>query len=162
MRYRGQGSEVEVALPAGAPGPAWADLVLQAFERAYGQMYRHVPHGLAIEAVTWRVRAVYMGGLDGPPKPPDARRVPAEPGRSSGSGPASAVSSAVKTRRPMYVAADERFHTVPVYDRYAMAPGFSAPGPAIVEEVESTTVVSPAFDVAVDEAGNLVLTRRTA
>jgi N-methylhydantoinase A/oxoprolinase/acetone carboxylase beta subunit len=59
------------------------------------------------------------------------------------------------------VAADERFHTVPVYDRYAMAPGFSARGPAIVEEVESTTVVAPAFDVAVDEAGNLVLTRRT-
>jgi hypothetical protein len=30
----------------------------------------------------------------------------------------------------------------------------------VIEEVESTTIVTPAFDVAVDGALNLVLTRR--
>ncbi len=33
-------------------------------------------------------------------------------------------------------------------------------GPAVIEEIESTTVVTPAFDVAVDAELNLVLTRR--
>jgi N-methylhydantoinase A/oxoprolinase/acetone carboxylase beta subunit len=157
MRYRGQGSEVEVPLPAGVPDARWAELVLRAFEQAYGQMYRHVPHGLAIEAVTWRVRASSdraMAGLPGSTSP-DVRRDPAEARRVP-------VSATIKARRPMYVAADQRFHTVPVYDRYTLAPGFSAPGPAIVEEVESTTVVSPGFDVGVDGAGNLVLDRRGA
>ena len=36
------------------------------------------------------------------------------------------------------------------------------PGPAVIEEIESTTVVLPAFDVAVDDGLNLVLTRRQA
>ena len=32
---------------------------------------------------------------------------------------------------------------MPVYDRYALEPGFQAEGPAIVEERESTLVVPP-------------------
>ena len=147
MRYRGQGSEVEVPLPGGAPDAGWAALVHQAFERAYGQMYRHVPHGLAIEAVTWRVRASNERDIATP--------TPSAPLKAT-------AAPAVKARREMYVPADQRFHTVPVYDRYALAPGFSAPGPAIVEEVESTTVVFPGFDVGLDGAGNLVLSRRGA
>ena len=47
----------------------------------------------------------------------------------------------------------------PVYDRYALAAGFGAPGPAIVEEAESTTVVPPGWGLEVDGAGNLVVRR---
>jgi N-methylhydantoinase A len=50
----------------------------------------------------------------------------------------------------------------PVWDRYALPPGWRTHGPAVIEEVESTTVVMPAFDGAVDDGLNLVLTRRQA
>jgi N-methylhydantoinase A/oxoprolinase/acetone carboxylase beta subunit len=51
---------------------------------------------------------------------------------------------------------------VSVWDRYGLPPGWRAPGPVVIEEIESTTVVTPAFDVAVDAELNLVLTRRRA
>jgi N-methylhydantoinase A/oxoprolinase/acetone carboxylase beta subunit len=49
-----------------------------------------------------------------------------------------------------------------VWDRYALPPGWRTRGPAVVEEVESTTIVTPSFDVTVDKDLNLVLTRRLA
>ena len=66
----------------------------------------------------------------------------------------------MKGERPMCLPDAEAFAVVPVFDRYTLEPGFSATGPAIIEEVEATTVVMPAFDVTVDAALNLVLTRR--
>jgi N-methylhydantoinase A len=51
---------------------------------------------------------------------------------------------------------------VAVWDRYALPPGWRAAGPVVIEEIESTTVVTPGFHVAVDDALNLVLSRRSA
>jgi N-methylhydantoinase A len=67
-----------------------------------------------------------------------------------------------KGERRIWVPADNAFHTAPIWDRYTLPPGWRTHGPTIVEEVESTTVVLPAFEVAVDEGLNLVLTRRPA
>jgi N-methylhydantoinase A len=49
-----------------------------------------------------------------------------------------------------------------VWDRYVLPPGWRAAGPAVIEETESTTIVSAAFDATVDEGLDLVLTRRPA
>ena len=46
---------------------------------------------------------------------------------------------------------------VPVYRRADLASGFRVPGPAIIEEYTSTTVVYPSFDLVVDAYGNLRL-----
>jgi N-methylhydantoinase A/oxoprolinase/acetone carboxylase beta subunit len=43
-----------------------------------------------------------------------------------------------------------------VYDRYALAPGTSLTGPAIVEERESTTVIPPGVTATVDEYATLL------
>jgi N-methylhydantoinase A len=142
MRYRGQGYEVEVPLPDGPPGPAWAGAVRTAFERAYHALYQHVPDGHVIEAVTWRLRARSAS----PALPP----LP----RGSARGPAR------KGERPVWVGARSGFESVPVYDRYGLEPGDRIAGPAIVEEVEATTVVTAAFDARVDGDLNLVLERR--
>jgi N-methylhydantoinase A/oxoprolinase/acetone carboxylase beta subunit len=45
----------------------------------------------------------------------------------------------------------------PVYHRYVLANGFTATGPAIIEETESTTVVPPNWSVRVDAAANLIM-----
>jgi len=47
-------------------------------------------------------------------------------------------------------------HETPVYDRAKVAPGETIQGPAVIEENESTTVVPPAWTVAVREDGALV------
>jgi N-methylhydantoinase A/oxoprolinase/acetone carboxylase beta subunit len=45
----------------------------------------------------------------------------------------------------------------PVYDRYALAPGATLTGPAIIEERESTTVAGPDARVSVDPRLTLIL-----
>ena len=44
----------------------------------------------------------------------------------------------------------------PVYDRYALRPGLSFTGPALVEENESTCVIGVGDGVVVDAQHNLV------
>jgi N-methylhydantoinase A len=142
MRYRGQGYEVEVSLPDGSPGPVWAGAVRTAFDRAYHALYQHVPEGHVIEAVTWRLRAQSAA----PVLPPLIRASPRRPAR--------------KGERPVWVEGRNGFESVPVYDRYGLEPGDRIAGPAIVEEVEATTLVTAAFDARVDSDLNLVLERR--
>jgi N-methylhydantoinase A/oxoprolinase/acetone carboxylase beta subunit len=142
MRYRGQGYEVEVPLPLGRPDRTWLGALVAAFEEVYRAYYRHVPAGLPMEAVTWRVRAQSPAPALPPPSAP------------RGSAPA------VKGERLVWSPGDGGFRPVPVWDRYTLPPGWRTPGPAVIEEVEATTVVTPGFDVAVDDGCNLVLTRR--
>jgi N-methylhydantoinase A len=144
MRYRGQGYELEVPVPPGRPDAAWLAALTAAFEDVYRTYYRHVPSGLPMEAVTWRVRAQSAAPALPPPRPPRATR------------------PAPKGERPIWLPAEAGFRTVPVWDRYALAPGWRVAGPAVIEETESTTIVSAAFDATVDERLDLVLTRRTA
>jgi N-methylhydantoinase A len=144
MRYRGQGYELEVPVPAGRPDAAWLAALGTAFEEVYRTYYRHVPSGLPREAVTWRVRAQSPAPVTPPPRAPRA-------GRPSPKG-----------ERPIWIPADGAFRAAPVWDRYALPPGWRTRGPAVIEEVESTTIVTPAFDAAVDDGLNLVLTRRPA
>jgi N-methylhydantoinase A/oxoprolinase/acetone carboxylase beta subunit len=110
----------------------------------YRTYYRHVPSGLPMEAVTWRVRAQSPAPAMPPPRAP------------AGGTPVP------KGERPIWVPANGAFRPAPVWDRYALPPGWRTPGPAVIEEVESTTVVLPAFDAAVDAGLNLVLTQRPA
>ena len=52
-------------------------------------------------------------------------------------------------------------HEVPLYDRSSLAAGFSASGPVIIIDPVSTTIVEPGWTVAVDDIGNLMMTRHT-
>jgi N-methylhydantoinase A len=97
-----------------------------------------------MEAVTWRVRA------QSPPPVVPPPRLPA------GAAPNP------KGERRIWIPAEGAFRAAPVWDRYALPAGWRTHGPAVVEEVESTTIVLPAFDAAVDADLNLVLTRRPA
>ena len=50
-----------------------------------------------------------------------------------------------------------RYIETPVYDRYALAPGFTFSGPAIVEERESTLIVGGRGRACVDERLNVIV-----
>ncbi len=47
---------------------------------------------------------------------------------------------------------------MPVWDRYALPTGFEMQGPAIVEEMDSTTVILDGLKALVDDYGNLRIT----
>ena len=49
------------------------------------------------------------------------------------------------------------YHEVPVYNRYALLPGTSFTGPAVVEERESTVIVGPDCPFRIDEQINLIV-----
>lgn len=44
-----------------------------------------------------------------------------------------------------------------VYDRYALRPGMTIDGPAVVEERESSSAFGPGCTITVDDALNLVV-----
>ena len=48
------------------------------------------------------------------------------------------------------------YHPTPVYDRQSLSIGAIVPGPALIEERESTVVIDPGDQVQVDGHGNLV------
>jgi len=49
------------------------------------------------------------------------------------------------------------WHEAKIYDRTKLHPGIELPGPAIVSEMDSTTVVLPGFTAKVDSVGNLLI-----
>ena len=148
MRYVGQSYELTIPLPSPESDSSGLDSgrlsdVLARFhaehEREYGFMGPNEP----VELVALRLTAV--GRI---PKPP-VRTI-------EGSRDAS---HAVKTTRPAYFAESNGWIDCSIYDRYALSPESRIIGPAIVEEVDSTTVIHPGYEAAVDRYGNLLLRR---
>jgi N-methylhydantoinase A len=52
-------------------------------------------------------------------------------------------------------------HSTKIYDRAQLAPGARIRGPAIVTEFDSTTVVLPGYEAAVDTSFNILITPAT-
>ncbi len=52
---------------------------------------------------------------------------------------------------------DGQWHDIYIYDRGKLHEGLVVPGPAIVGEMDSTTVVLPGFEARVDAVGNLLM-----
>ena len=79
-----------------------------------------------------------------------------------GVAPGDAGREVRKGTRPAYFPERDGPVETPVYDRYALRPGDRFPGPAIVEERESTAVVGPGGWFAIDGEANLVMIRSAA
>jgi N-methylhydantoinase A len=76
--------------------------------------------------------------------------------------PYSADNTAAQTgERPVFI--EGRSVPAAVYQRFSLAPGDVVPGPAIIEQADTTTLILPRQKAVVDVHGNLVLrTRRAA
>ncbi len=145
MRYRGQGHEIAVPLPVRAFAAGDARELLAAFETAYRRLYSRVIPGVEVEVLSW---VLLLSG----PVPPAADAAAAEPPPST---PAPA------RRRPVFDPDSADFIDVAIYERAALAPGAVIPGPAVIVEDETSTVVSGAFDAKIDRFGYIELNRRS-
>lgn len=63
-------------------------------------------------------------------------------------------SRAVKKKRMVYLPMKETFVEVPVYDGHKMKCGNRVEGPAVIEQVNTTTFVTPEYNVVCDQYGS--------
>lgn len=124
IRYRGQVHSVRTPLDAAASPQD----IRQSFERIYRARYGHADSKNPVEIVSLSVSG--YGAMDRPALEDLA------PNQSAGGSPT------VRTRQVYFAEAGE---TVPtsVFKREELPAGFSAQGPALIEEYGSTTVIGP-------------------
>jgi N-methylhydantoinase A len=143
MRYRGQGHEIAVELPARAFVAADRAVLVELFEAAYRRLYSRSIPGVEVEILSWVL----------------SLSAPAE-GRL---GAAAAERPSVPkplARRAVFDPDTGEFIDTPVYWRSDLAPGAQIKGPAVIAEDETSTVVSPDFDARIDRFGYIELTAR--
>ncbi len=142
MRYHGQNYELAVPVPDGAITAATIAALAQGFADAHRQRYGFVAEGDPVEIVTLRLEAV------GSVRKAELRAHPE-------AGPD--ASKAITGRRPVWLPEARDFVETPVYARDALEPGNRLSGPAIVEQMDATTLVPPGMTARVDRWLNLIL-----
>jgi len=144
-RYVGQGYELRAA---GGAGPVDRDFVAglaKAFSEAHQREYgRHFPDK-AVELVNLRVVGVGRIPRVDPPVLVRGSAIPDPQAK-------------VGTRRVVFeVAGSPQALETTVWRRDALKAGNQVQGPAIVEQMDSTTVIPPDVSARVDAAGNLLI-----
>ena len=140
MRYRGQGYEVNVPFRGPPFSPGSGEALDAAFAAAYREHYGRENPGAASEVVSWRLEL--RSGTLKAPHAPDA-------------DPATIPDGGMPTPDHRPVRFDDRYVDTPVWSRKVLAPGERHPGPALVVERQTTTVVTPGARFGIDEFGNL-------
>jgi N-methylhydantoinase A len=140
MRFAGQGYEIECALgrldEPDALFPALRERFLEAYRAIFGEVVLDEP----LEVIAWKVEG------RGP-----------RPSLPAGGLAGAAAEVALKGHRPCWVPEEDAARPVPVYDRYALAPGETVTGPALVEERESTCLLRRGDRAAADAEGALAI-----
>lgn len=144
MRFVGQGHEIPVALPAGTLAATHVAELKARFDGVYQELYERLGPPVNVEIINWRV-------VSSGPKPDVALDI------TSDQAGATTAADTQKGSRPAYFPEAGGFTETPIYDRYLMKPGMTFPGPAIVEERESTVIVGPGSQCLIDEHYNLLV-----
>jgi N-methylhydantoinase A len=142
MRYLGQAYELEVPIPA----PLVAQHVLAAqadFHAAHERVYGYARAGQPVEFVNFRAIHTY-------PLPQPVLRAP--------EGAHRALTEAQVGERRAYFA-PAGFVPTPIFDRARLPVDARLPGPAIVEQPDTTTVIPPGHTATVERSGNLRIRR---
>jgi N-methylhydantoinase A len=140
IRYAGQG--YEITLPCNAPlAPGGLAQLRSAFDEEHRKMFGHTAPQEPVEIISYRVRGI-------------GRVPPVELPKFAPTG--APLAGAV---REMRVA---RFNGAniecPVYQREKLDVGATFSGPAIVDQLDCTSVIPPGQHVRVDEYRNMIIT----
>jgi N-methylhydantoinase A/oxoprolinase/acetone carboxylase beta subunit len=143
MRLIGQIHEINVPVPDGVLDASRVAELEAAFHRIYQSLYSRRNLSIPVQVQNWRV-LVRVPQLE--------VRLRREPAAESPDPMA-----ALKGTRRAYFHSVQGYVECEVYDRYRLKPGQLIIGPAIVEERESTAVLSPKDRATVDEWLNLLI-----
>ena len=142
MRYAGQNYELPVALHEGRVTAGSLDELADGFAAAHQRMYGFVAADEPVQLVTYRIAAAGV-----------VRKAALTPQAEAGANAAGALAG----RREAWFPEAGGFVSCPVYDRDRLLAGNRIIGPAIVEQMDSTTVVLPGMTGHVEPYLNLIL-----
>lgn len=140
MRYAGQGYEITMPVPEHLPPGTLAEL-RRRFDEVHRQTFGHTAPHEPVEIVSYRVQSIG--------RVPEVSLPRYEPQGWS-------LESAIHEHRAMRF--DRDTLTCPVYQRERLDVGAAFEGPAVVDQLDCTTVIGPGQGVHVDGHRNLVIT----
>lgn len=144
LRYPHQGYELAMDCPFEHPTEASLEELRRAFDLRHQQIYGVSAAGEPVEIVNLRVRAVV---------PVDSPKTPVEL-----AGDRSPDRARVG-ERSVYFESLGGYRPTPVYDRENLSAGTVIEGPAIVEQLDTTTVIGPGWTATVDPHRVLMMVR---
>ncbi|MGR3376920.1 hydantoinase/oxoprolinase family protein [Salipiger abyssi] len=142
MRYDGQNYELSIPLPDGPVTEATLAALKEGFAEAHKRMYGFDVPEERILCVTFRAEAM---GLVQKAELPE--RAPGDPD----------ASRAIIGSREVWYPETGAFTETTLYARDRLAPGMRFAGPAIVEQMDTTTLIPPGVSASVDSIDNLIL-----
>jgi N-methylhydantoinase A len=137
MRYVHQGFELTVPWPSGTLDAAALKQAMTSFHRLHERLYTFAQEDTPVEIVTLRISAI--GRLP----------VPTLPRIGKGSG--------VSVVGQQEIDFDGRPVACPIHDRSRLGEGDTVDGPAILRQLDTTTLVLPGQQAQVDAFGNLIV-----
>ena len=140
MRYEKQGVELTVPFPAGTATDATLGQLVADFHALHERLYTFADDDAPVEIVNLRVEAIGETGQITLPEIPSAPTGHLEP----------------DSERPASLD-DDAPRPVPVYRREALMAGHVVEGPAIVDQLDSTTVILPGQSAVTDRYGNMII-----
>lgn len=146
MRYEGQAHEVNVDVPAsllehGLDVAALEELTGM-FHSSHETLFGHASRDAAVEFITLSVSAV------GPVEKSKTKQI-----EQGGTDP----EAAFKGIRSVYFEEYGDYAKCPTYERSRLQAGNELIGPAVIEQVDTTTVLPPEQRALVDSYGNLII-----
>ena len=144
MRYVGQNFELTIPLPSGMLNPDHMNRLVKDFYDAHERTYGYKSEDEPTQLVTFRVEAL---GL--------TPKVTLNPQTLDGDDSSRAI---IDEREIYFGRQDGGYFTCRIYERDELNPGNHIPGPAVVEQMDSTTVILPGQQARMDEYRNIVIT----
>jgi N-methylhydantoinase A len=142
MRYAGQNYELAVPLPAGPLTEATVERLAAGFAAAHQQLYGFVAEDEPMQLVTFRAEAIGIV-----PKANIRPTAEADPDPTA----------AELGHRNVWLRERAAFVSCPIYDREKLVAGNRVEGPAIVEQMDATTLIPLGAMATVDRYLNLLL-----
>ena len=139
LRYLRQAYELTVPAPADAVTPETLDALANGFHEKHRQTYGHENRNEIVQMVNLRLTAI--GRLEGL----DLRQTSATGGGSSMTG-----------SRKVWFKGASRIDCA-IHDRDKMNAGAEAPGPAVIQAVDTTIVVPPGWTARADDNGYIIM-----
>ena len=140
MRYEKQGVELTVPFPAGKATDATLSQLVADFHALHERLYTFADPDAPVEIVNLRIEAIGATG-----QITMAEIGAASSGRTEPAG-----------ERPASLDGDAP-RPVPIYRREALLAGHVVEGPAIIDQLDSTTVILPGQSAVTDRYGNMII-----
>jgi N-methylhydantoinase A len=142
MRYAGQNYELSVPLPPSTVTRATIDGLAAGFAAAHQRLYGFVAEDEPMKLVTFRAEATGI-----------VRKADIRPTADTGTDPCAAEIG----RRDAWLRETGAFVSCPLYDREKLLAGNRIEGPAIIEQMDATTLIVPGATATVDPYLNFLL-----